>query len=154
MDKHPNKLNLIFFNKIKNSRNCGGGRQKGYEYSGLRLCLYHGWTFLPGIWRLPFVRKHWIYSPQRPEGAFTNQFGSHETRKDVKYCEEKIGAYIYGREGEHRYVRHIGNDWRMAAWRLENGLPGGRHHSDMDKPYMAPWVTYPEFPTQHGEREA
>jgi hypothetical protein len=72
---------------------------------------------------------------------------------DVKYCEKNIGAYIYGQQGEHRYVRHLGNDWRMADWRLENGRPGGRHHSNMDKPYMAPWLPYPKFPTQHGERE-
>ena len=148
MNQNTEKLNLVFFNKIKNSGVINKMRQEEYEYNGMKCCIYHGWAFLPGIWRLPFVKKHWRSSPQRPEGAFTNSFGTHEQRKPVDFCEQNIGAYIYGRQGEHRYVRHIGNDWRMASWRLENGQPGGRHAENMDIPYMAPWVPYPKFPTQ------
>ena len=153
MDQHEAKLNLIFFNKIKNNGRINKCEQREYEYSKMRLCLYHGWTFLPGIWRIPFVCKNWVTAHVRPEGAFTNQFGGHVTRMSVDYCEKNIGAYIYGPIGDPRQVRHLGNDWRMASWRLEDGRPGGRHHVDMDKPYMAPWVPYPEFPTQFGSRE-
>lgn len=148
MDQNPEKLNLVFFNKIRNQGVINKMRQDEYDYNGMKCCIYHAWAFLPGIWRLPFVKKHWRSAPERPEGAFTNSFGSHVQRIPVAYCEKKIGAYIYGRMGEHRYVRHIGNDWRMASWRLEGGKPGGRHAENMDIPYMAPWVPYPKFPTQ------
>jgi len=152
MDQHPQKINLIFFNKIKNSGVINKCEQREYTYSGMKVCLYHGWAFLPGIWRRPFVRKNWVKSLHKPEGAFQQALGSHETRVDVKYCENRIGAYIYGRQGEHRYVRHLGNDWRMAEWRLEgrrnNIRPGGNHGEHMDKPYMAPWVPYPKRPVQ------
>lgn len=145
MDKHP-KINLIFFNKIRNSGVINKQEQKEYTYDRLKCCLYHGWAFLPGIWRLPFVRKHWQYSSYKPEGNFTNSFGNHDQRSSVAYCEKNIGAYIYGPQGDSRYVRHLGNDWRMAQWRLEgqgkHGKPGGRHDKAMDVPYMAPWLQH------------
>lgn len=142
MDTHP-ETNLIFFNKIRNSGVINKTEQKEYNFSGLKCCLYHGWAFLPGIWRLDFVRKKWQYSSFKPEGAFQNSLGSHDARMNVEYCRKNVGAYIYGPQGDSRYVRHIGNDWRMAQWRLEGdgrGHPGGRHSTAMDLPYMAPWL--------------
>jgi hypothetical protein len=160
MDKNPH-INLIFFNKIRNNAMINKQKQVEREFTGMKMCVYHGWTFLPGIWRTDFVRKKWQKATYKPEGAFTSQFGTHEERASVPYCEKKIGAYIYGKTGEHRYVRHIGNNWRMASWRLEADEklrkegklklhPGGRHGEHMDKPYMAPWVDYPERPV-YGE---
>jgi len=155
MDQNP-KINLIFFNKIRNNGVINKQRQTEYTYSDMTMCLYHAWTMLPGIWRASFVEKHFPGPSDRPEGAFTNQFGSHAQRSADQYCVDAIGAYIYGRQGEHRYVRHLGNDWRMAKWRLERHgdkvVPGGNHNSDtMDKNYMAPWIPYPERPTQRGD---
>lgn len=154
MDNNP-KINLIFFNKIKNNPVINKQEQKEYTYSGMKMCLYHAWAFLPGIWRLDFVKKRWQTSTFKPEGYFTNAaFGSHETRTSVPYCENNIGAYIYGQQNEFRYVRHIGNDWRMASWQLHNGQPGGNHNSEtMDKPYMAPWCVpyYEDGPTSRGD---
>lgn len=154
MDENP-KINLIFFNKIRNDRVINHQTQPEYTYSGMKMCLYHGWTFLPGIWRLDFVRKHWQTSPFKPEGYFTNSaFGSHERRADIGYCENHIGAYIYGKQEEYRYVRHIGNDWRMAQWQMKAGQPGGSHNSEtMDLPYMAPWMLpyYTDGPTSRGD---
>jgi len=154
MDENP-KINLIFFNKIKNDPTINHQKQPEYTYSGMKMCLYHGWTFLPGIWRMDFVRKKWQTNSFKPEGYFTNTaFGSHEFRADIGYCENSIGAYIYGQQNEHRYVRHIGNDWRMAAWQIKHGQPGGSHNSEtMDKPYMAPWVLpyYVDGPSSRGD---
>ena len=147
MDQNP-YINLIFFNKIRNSGIINKQEQREVDYDGFKCCVYHGWSFFPGIWRLDFVKKHWVKRDLKPEGGFTNQFGNHHKRTDVGYCRKTIGAYIYGRVGEYRYVRHLGNNWRMAEWRLENGQPGGRHSEDMDKPYMAPWVPYPERPVR------
>jgi hypothetical protein len=160
MDQNP-KINLIFFNKIRNNGVINKQKQTEYTFSNMKMCLYHSWTFLPGIWRADFVRQMMlksggIFQPEKPEGNFTNRaFGSHEMRTEEKYCLDNIGAFIYGRQGEHRYVRHLGNDWRMAAWQLQGpkrNVPGGNHNSDsMDKPYMAPWVPYPERPTSRGD---
>ncbi len=142
MDKF-NRINLIYFNKIRNSGVINKTEQREYNFDRLKCCLYHGWAFLPGIWRLPHVRKYWTYATHKPEGNFTNNFGSHDQRLSVDYCEKKIGAYIYGPQGDSRYIRHIGNDWRMAQWQLKGkgrGNPGGRHAEAMDLPYMAPWL--------------
>jgi len=151
MDQNP-KINLIFFNKIRNVGSINHQEQKEFTYSGLKMCLYHAWPFLPGIWRTDFARKRWVYRKDHPEGAMTNAFGTHDQRTSVDYCVNNIGAYIYGPQGDSRYVRHLGNDWRMASWRLEEGRPGGNHNSlTMDRPYMAPWVPYFASPTQRGD---
>ena len=142
MDKNPN-INLIYFNKIRNSGTINKCEQREYTFDGLKMCLSHGWNFLPGIWRMDFVRKHWRGIATHPEGFFTNTFGTHEQRKNVKHCYDKMGAFIYGHTGDFRYVRHIGNDWRTASWRLENGKPSGRHDDAMDIPYMADWLPAP-----------
>ena len=65
-----------------------------------------------------------------------------------------IGAYIYGKQGDHCYIRHIGNDWRMASWQLKGGQPGGVHNSEqMDKRFMPPWCIphYKDGPTSRGD---
>lgn len=143
MDENP-KINCVFFNKIINTKTINRIPQPEYNYNGLRLCLYHGWAFLPGIWRMSKVRKHWKPVKERPEGHFTNQLGAFEQRSKAKYLENRVGCYIYGPQGDWRYVRHMGNDWRMAEWRLEGNSPGGRHDSrTLDFPYMAPWTSYP-----------
>jgi hypothetical protein len=153
MEQHKH-INQIFFNKIRNRGVINKQKQEQRDFSNLKCCVYHGFTFNPGIWRTSFVKKWWPTGvTDRPEGAFQNIFGSHTKRSDVKYCEDTIGSYIYGPHGDHRYIRHLGNDWRMARWRLENHggkiVPGGNHNSKtMDKNYMAPWVPYPKRPIQ------
>lgn len=152
MDKNP-EVNLIFFNKTRNTARLNKAMQPQYLYTdgaaGIDLCLYHSWTFLPGLWRMDFVRKHWRVREERPEGYFSNAFGTHDQRMDCNYCEKTIGAYMLGKTGDYRYVRHIGNDWRMAKWRLEGGKPGGCNEpSRMDFPFIAPWVPFDERPVQ------
>lgn len=135
------EMNLIFFNKIKNDKILNKAPCPQYTFGYNDFVLWHGWAFLPGIWRMSKVREKWECREVRPEGFFTNRFGTHEQRQDIKYCEENIGAYSLGKTGEPRYVRHIGNDWRMANWRLENGKPGGVHDSErMDMPYRGEWL--------------
>lgn len=157
MDRNPH-INLVFFNKIKNNGSINKQKQQEFVYDGLPMCCYHAWAFLPGIWRTNFVRHHMKngFAPERPEGNFTNRFGNHETRTPVDYVVKNMGTYIYGKQGESRYIRHLGNNWRMAKWRLEGPRgdlrPGGNHNPDtMDLPYMAPWVPYPKRPVQGGD---
>ena len=157
MDKNSD-INLIFFNKIRNSGVINKQIQQEVEYEGNKFCVYHSWTMLPGIWRTSFVKRHFPRGAYiKPESAFTQRFGSHDQRTPVDYVRKHIGAYIYGKTGEHRYVRHLGNDWRMASWQLENKngtfTPGGNHRETMDKPYMAPWVPYPERPVRKPPEE-
>jgi hypothetical protein len=148
MDNNP-EVNLIAFNKTHNTRKLNKALQPEYTYGGVDMCLYHSWTFLPGLWRMPFVRGHWRVRDTRPEGYFSNAFGTHDQRMDCDYCEKVIGAYMLGKTGDFRYVRHIGNDWRMAKWRLEDGKPGGCHEPErMDFPFIAPWVPFEERPVQ------
>ena len=150
MDKNS-KINCVFFHKIEITKSVNKIAQPEYNYNRLPLCLYPGWPFLPGIWRMDKVRKHWDSSSHKPEGYFNKKLGNSQQKQNQKYCEDNIGCYIYGSQGEWRYVRHIGNDWRMADWRLENNKksPGGRHDTEtMDYPYMAPWVSYPIVETR------
>ena len=140
MDENP-EINLIVFNKIKNTGSLSGISQPQFEYSGVRMCLYSSWSFMPGIWRMDFAMKHWRTRQDRPEGYMTNAFGSHEERSNNEHCRKNMGAYLLGQTGDFRYVRHIGNDWRMASWRMENGQPGGCHDAErMDLPYRANWL--------------
>lgn len=135
------EINLIFFNKIKNYGVLNKAPCPQYTFSYTDFILWHGWTFLPGIWRMSKVKEKWAVRVERPEGFFTNQFGTHQQRQDVGWCEKNIGAYALGKTGEPRYVRHIGNDWRMASWRLQNGKPGGVHDANrMDIPYRGKWL--------------
>lgn len=157
MDQNP-KMNLVLFNKYRNNAVINKQRQTQHTFSGYPFCLYHSWSFIPGIWRTSFVRQKMFeklggsFSPTKPEGNFTTSaFGSHEMRADEGYCINNIGAWIYGKTGEHRYVRHLGNDWRMADWQRKGNQPGGNHRARHDLPYMAPWVPYPERPTSRGD---
>lgn len=139
--KQNKHINCIFFNKYKTTPSINRIKQPVKNYSGLDMCLYHSWTFLPGIWRMDKVREKWAVRKERPEGFFTQQFGSHDQRKNDKYVEKNIGCYIYGKHHEYRYIRHLGNSWRMASWRLENGKPGGMIEWDIqDLPFRAPWL--------------
>jgi hypothetical protein len=149
MDQNP-EINLIFFNKIRNLEIINDAPQTEFMFSGMKFCLYHSWTFLPGLWRTDFVKKHWRARQDRPEGYFTNAFGTHEQRMSVDYCQKNIGAYMLGAQMDYRYSRHIGNDWRMASWRLEaGGKPGGCHDKTrMDLPFMAPWIEYKDRPVR------
>lgn len=145
MDKNL-KINLIFFNKMVNLKMINGSTQPEYEYNGVRMCLSHQWTFLPGLWRTDFVKKYWRTRKDYSEGYFTNAFGNHEQRMDVNYCEKNIGAYMLGKSMDWRYARHIGNDMRMERWQMEDGKPGGCHDDKMDLAVMPPWVKFTKRP--------
>ena len=152
------KINMIVFNKIKNNGSLNGVSQPQMEYSGVDMCLYASWSFMPSIWRMPFAMKHWRVRKDRPEGYMTNAFGNHEERSNNQHCIDNMGCYLLGKTGDFRYVRHIGNDWRMASWRLEDGKPGGCHDaSRMDDPYRAGWLpeleSVPVFKEGYSEEE-
>ena len=140
MDQNPD-VNLVIFNKYRTSRKIlNKFEDKQVNKSGVDLCLFNSWVFLPGIWRMPFVRPRWVTQYDHPESYFTKTFLG---RENPEWCEEHMGAYIYGGYGGHsyRYVRHIGNSWRMAEWRMEKGRPGGMIEWDIqDLPNKAPWI--------------
>ena len=145
-EKEENKVNLIVFNKIKNTGSLSGISQPQGEFPGnVSLCLYASWSFMCGLWKMPFIMKYLNRSQirrERPEGFVSNIFGSHEERSSNEYCKKNIGAYLYGKTGDWRVCRHLGNDLRCASWRIrEDGTPGGcNDYERMDYPYMAPWV--------------
>jgi hypothetical protein len=125
MENNP-QINLIIFSHYKNIRPDWEFKSKEYDFDGLKLCSYNGWSFNCGVWRRNIIDKKWRVREIRPEGYFTNQFGTHNERLDSDFCYKNIGAYYYGGIGEPRYVRHLGSTWRMADWRLENGKPSGK----------------------------
>jgi len=142
MERNP-KINLIFLNKSKNWPKLSETLYPQYTFDFVDFTLFHGWSFLPGIWRMKKVREKWKVRDIRPEGFFTNQFGNHEQRLDIKYCKENLGAYALGKNGEDRYIRHIGYDWRMANWRLQDGgkVPGGTYDKElMDYRFRPAWL--------------
>jgi len=139
MEQYP-QINLVFFSHYKNVR--PEVNSKEYDFNGLKLCSYNGWSFNCGVWRRSIIDKKWGVREVRPEGYFTNQFGTHEQRQDPQYCYDNIGAYYYGGMGEPRYTRHLGSTWRMADWRLENGKPSGKRHWELIdfSEHRAPWL--------------
>ena len=136
------KINCITFNKYRNMKPNPPFVDKEYDYDGLKLCIYPGWQFIPGVWRMSKVREKWRPRKERPEGYWQNSFGNHEKRQIYDHLEIDVGAYMYGGLGEYRYVRHIGGTWRMADWQRENNNPGGVRHWDFQslERDRSPWL--------------
>ena len=144
MENH-HEINLLLFNKFRNMASVTRVKQPQFTYKGLDMCLSASWAFLPGIWRMSHAMKYWRMREHHPEGYMTNSFGTHQQRANNDYSKKIMGAYWLGKIGEPRYVRHIGNNWRMASWRLEKGRPGGRHDAKtMDFPHRANWLPIQE----------
>jgi len=146
-------INLVIFNKFKNFGSIGGFDLLEHTFeSGLKLCLYNAFALLPGIWRTDFVKKRYTEPIKyKPEGTFTNSLGTHKQRLNGDYCRKNLGAYFYGGTGDFRYVRHLGNNWRMASWQLENGNPGGNPAMEASgEQYRAPWVPFKDRPIYDG----
>lgn len=143
MENHK-KINNVILPKMKIPAKMNKIEQLPFNYDGLDLALTNGWFLNPGIWRTKIVKDKWTnLGSVRFEGNFTNKFGTHEQRSNLKYCEDNLGAYFLGKTGEYRYVRHLGDTWRMASWRLENKKPGGNVLSEIGNlPHMAPWLNY------------
>ena len=143
MDRYP-KINCITFNKYRNMKPTDGFEDKEYDYDGLKLCIYPGWQFLPGVWRMSVIKKKWTPKKIRPEGNWQNSFGKHDFRLNPQTLEDEIGAYMYGGLGEYRYVRHTGGTWRMADWQMKtnNYKPAGVKHWEFQS-WMrdrSPWL--------------
>jgi hypothetical protein len=141
MENNP-EINLVLFSHYRNVRPDFEFKSEEYNFDGLKLCSYNAWSFVPGIWRMSKVREKWACREIRPEGHFTNQFGTHEQRLDKEYSYKNIGAFYYGGMGEYRYVRHLGSTWRMADWRLKNGKPSGKRHWEIMSLFRdrSPWL--------------
>jgi hypothetical protein len=154
MENHK-KINCITFNKYKNMNPLEGFEDKEYDFDGLKLCIYPGWQFLPGVWRMSVIRDKWSPRKIRPEGHWQNKFGDNDKRMNRKHLEENVGAYMYGGMGEPRYVRHIGGTWRMAEWQIKtnNFKPTGCRHWDFMNMQRdrAPWLgKFPARPLNRG----
>ena len=151
MDNHQ-EINCVTFNKYRNMKKLDGFEDKEYIFDNQRFCIYGGWQFLPGVWRMSKVREKWRVREIRPEGYFQNSFGTHNQRLNHEFLEKNVGAYMLGGMGQYRYVRHIGNTWRMADWRMKHGKPGGTLHWEFMniKRDRAPWLgEMPERPMNH-----
>ena len=144
MNQHP-EINCITFNKYRNMKGYEGFENREFTFvGGIKGCIYNGWQFLPGVWRMSKVREKWSPRKVRPEGNFQNSFGTHNERQVHDFLRKNVGSYMYGGMGEYRYVRHIGGTWRMAEWRTKNNnyKPTGCRHWDFMnlKRDRAPWL--------------
>lgn len=152
MDNH-NELNCITFHKYKIDTTSGGFRCDEYNFSGLELCVYNGWSFLPGVWRVSKFKEHWEKTGNvevRPESVFNKTFPGRLTA-DKEWVQKNMGTYFYGKRGTPRFVCHQGYNWRMAKWQLVDGKPGGdvRDYDKNDK-HRAPWVPRVATPKYDG----
>jgi hypothetical protein len=140
MDQHP-EINSILFFKYRTPGVINGFPLEETSFEGKYCCLYNTWSLLPSVWRTEFVQKRWKTRKERPEGFFTNSLGSAQQRASPKFCREHLGVYIWGPQGNYRMVRHLGNTWRMASWRLEDGEPGGNEPGpEFDLKTRGPWL--------------
>lgn len=159
MDNYPD-INQIFFNKYKTL-----GVVNGFHFDErevhpinsnklLTICLNNGWQLLPAVWRTAWMMQRYRWygeREQRPEGHFTNKLGSNRERMNPNFCAQNIGSYIWGKIKEYRYLYHLGNELRMASWRLEKGKPGGSHPPDsFDEKAKHPDVPMPVKPPKEG----
>lgn len=140
MNKHKH-INSVLFNKYRTTPSIDGVNQNHVVYENVDFCTFYGWAFLPGIWRVSKFMEKWKPSITRPEGNMTQQFGTHEQRTNPDWAIKNMGVYWYGKHDEPRWVKHLGNTWRMAEWRLENGKPGGMVEWDIaDMMFRAKWL--------------
>lgn len=92
-------INSILFPTEKNIPVLNKNPQTQITYSGLDLCIYHDWHFLPGIHRTDFIKKQIDND--------SNSLGTPQLRANNKYCIENIGAYWLGITNDYRYLRKI-----------------------------------------------
>lgn len=93
--ERDDKINCIHFNKYRNMPMVDGFKQKEMTLTdaGLRVCIFHSWSLLPGVWRTDFVRDRWIEPrTNRPVAWFTWQLGSGIKRrgKMIKNFEARL----------------------------------------------------------------
>lgn len=148
-------VNSIIFNKNQTLPNHMGFQMKERQVGSLKLCTSPGWFLLPAVWRTDFIRSRWQVWQGRPEGCFTKIFGSHEVRLNPEYVIKHMGTYFYGGLSSYRFVRHLGDTWRMAKWRLEKGKPGGNdvlleYVNRMRDPSLGPLPQRPSTKTKSG----
>ena len=140
MEQTPELNSLIFF-KYRTPSTINSFSLEETRFDMLTCSLYNTWSLLPSLWRSSFIKSRWVTRKERPEGFFTNSLGSAAQRMRPEFCRKQLGVYIYGPNGDYRYVRHLGNTWRMAAWRLEDGAPGGNEPGpEFDAKTRAPWL--------------
>jgi hypothetical protein len=128
MDKY-NEINQITYHINKTPRQFKGKgaiyNLKEYEFDNITLTLWYAWLFFPNITRLDWFKKKWVVKPDEPEKFkpadwFTNEvLGNIQDRVKHEYSYNNIGSFIYGKIGEPRYVRHIGDSWRSPHWQLK-----------------------------------
>ncbi len=128
------RVNCITFNKRKIRTDT-----HEYVFDGLKLYIRKFWSFNPGIWRMSVVRKHWI--------------GPVEIKPESRWFKTNVGvSYVYDSPGEYRYVRHLGDTWRMADWVMKDNIPGRTKNPDAHEG-RAPWLGPPQK-RPVGERDA
>ncbi len=159
--KYHDKINCVTFNKRVNNANLasrGFARvlrdyfdaedsdpEPDFDFDGLKLFIYPGWQFLPGVWRMSKIQEKWQPKKVRPEGHWQKRFGDNDKRTtDVQHLIDNVGAYFYGPFNDYRYVRHLGFTWRMADWQLKenNFKPNGCRDWDFKNwtRDRAPWL--------------
>lgn len=141
MENHES-INYVIFNKRKNTGVGADFSPKEYNFDGLKLTSWNACNFIPSVWRMSKCKEIWTgYRKSHPEGYWINLWGNHETRCDAEWLENNMGCYLYGGFGEHAYVEHMGNTWRMAKWRMVDGKPGGNLGYDLIRhKWNVPWL--------------
>ena len=128
MDKY-NEINQITYHINKTPKQFTGKGAvydlKEYEFDNVILTLWYSWFFFPNVTRLDWFKEKWIVKPDEPEKFkpadwFINEvLGNIQDRIKHEYSYNNIGSFIYGKIGEPRYVRHIGDSWRSPYWQLK-----------------------------------
>ncbi|MFW6129568.1 MAG: hypothetical protein ACOC56_00200 [Atribacterota bacterium] len=160
MDRNP-EINLVLFSPFKNKKTVKHFKEsKEFVFDGQKFTLYNGWSFVPGIWRMSFVRKKWKEPREyKPEGFFTNLLGTNKQRESADYCIKNIGTYLYGGFDEYKFINHLGCTWRVADWRLEDGDYGGDINFEVSKikdrendraPWLDPYEPRPMYTKNKG----
>ena len=141
MDRNSKIKQIMFFKRnVSKYLELHGKRllpdeQKQYTFDGVNMCLTHfKWTFIPSLWRMDYVKKHWKLYNEKPEANF---------KKSLTGTSEELGCYMLGKHGDYRFSRHLGDDWMMA--KMVDGKPGKRGALNNTEG-RAPWIEEKERP--------
>lgn len=121
MDKHEN-INQIAFNFRSLPKIPKPGGPNGQEYflcenrkfSGHTLHVSERWTWQPALWRTSWVMPRWNFDQRRSNKGFNRKLKAGIGLKewDLKWHEENVGAYYYGKNTSKPYVKHTSWDIR------------------------------------------
>lgn len=165
MMEHLKKINNILFYKSVVPVVKDKILLREYDFTQIpqHLTLNYSWELMPGLWRTDFI-KPIILKAMHPDNEdmrkfrtapakLTNYLRPKDKRADMDHLYNNMGVFFWGRWGEPRWCRHIGEEARMENWRMNaDGTPGSENNPQEYPAVvnMARWIPFEYIPPKKG----